>query len=57
VPEFDEAVNRAFGRIGRFPNPPRALLNEKGEAHTGWSFSVNVDSGFNLNYRPPERNY
>ena len=57
VTEFDEAVGRAWGKIGKFPNPPRALLDEKREVHTGWTFNVDVDANFNLIQQPPTRNY
>ncbi len=57
IPEFDAAVQSAWRRIGRFPNPPKGLLNSRGEVHTGWTFTVQVGTGFNLDSLPPERNY
>lgn len=57
IPEFDAAVQSAWRRIGRFPNPPKGLLNSRGEVHTGWTFTVQVGAGFNLDSLPPERNY
>jgi TonB family protein len=57
VPAFDEAVNTALQRTGHFPNPPKDLLNEAGEIHTGWTFTVSLQQGTGLNYLPPERNY
>ena len=57
IPEFDAAVESSWRRIMRFPNQPRGLLNEFGEAHTGWTFTVHVGPGFNWQYMPPERNY
>jgi TonB family protein len=55
IPEFDAAVDAAWKRAPRFPNPPTGLLNEAGEVHTGWTFTVNVGNGFN--FMPPTRNY
>lgn len=57
IPDFDQAVDESWRQIGRFPNPPQGLLNERGEVHTGWTFTVSVGSGLNLDYLPPERNY
>jgi hypothetical protein len=57
VPEFDRAVDLSWKRIGRFPNPPRGLLDQNGHVHTGWTFTVQVGAGFNVDYLPPERNY
>ena len=57
IPEFDSAVDRSWRKIGRFPNPPKDLLDGSGQVHTGWTFTVEVGKGFNLDYMPPERNY
>ena len=57
IAEFDAAVQNAWRRLGRFPNPPKALLNAQGEVHTGWTFTVQVGAGFNLDSMPPERTY
>ncbi len=57
VQEFDAAVDSSWRKIGRFPNPPRDLLNAQGHVHMGWSFSVHMTEGFQLQYLPPERNY
>ena len=57
IAEFDNAVDVSWKKIGNFPNPPTALLNELGQVHTGWTFSVQVGQGFNLEYMPPERTY
>jgi TonB family protein len=57
IPEFDQAADSAWRRIGRFPNPPTDLLDEKGQIHTGWTFTVQLNQGMNLDYLPPERTY
>lgn len=57
IAEFDAAVETSWRRIGKFPNPPSGLLESDGTVHTGWTFSVEVGSDFNLNYAPPRRNY
>lgn len=57
VKELDNAIDTSWHRIERFPNPPQGLLNENGEVHTGWTFTVQVGPGNGLQYFPPERNY
>lgn len=57
VHEFDQAVESSWRKISRFPNPPKGLLNEQGQVHTGWNFTVHVGQGFNLDSLPPERTY
>jgi TonB family protein len=57
IRSFDLAVEQAWRKIERFPNPPRALLDQSGKVHTGWSFSVNVGSNFGIQYLPPERTF
>jgi hypothetical protein len=57
VDDFDRAVNDAWRRVGRFPNPPHALLDAQGQVHTGWSFTVRIRGGFPLEFMPPERSY
>lgn len=55
--EFDDAVTQAWESIKQFPNPPKGLLNSKGEVHTGWTFNVQVTRGLQVQYLNPERNY
>lgn len=57
VEAFDRAVDNALGRTGHFPNPPKELLNESGEVHTGWTFTVSLAQGTGYNFLPPERVY
>lgn len=57
VKEFDEAILYAWNRIQHFPNPPQGLLNEKGEVHTGWTFTVQLSPKTGFQYLPPERVY
>jgi outer membrane biosynthesis protein TonB len=57
VPDFDDAVQRSWRKIGRFPNPPHGLLDKNGQVHLGWVFTVQVGSGFKLHYLPPEQAY
>ncbi|MEK7690119.1 MAG: TonB C-terminal domain-containing protein, partial [Bdellovibrionota bacterium] len=57
IPEFDTAVDTAWKSVGRFPNPPKGLTNAQGRVHTGWTFSVHVGDGFQVQFLPPERNY
>jgi hypothetical protein len=55
--EFDQAAATARKAIGRFPNPPSGLLNEEGQVHTGWTFTVQLGQGSALEYLPPEQVY
>lgn len=57
IDEFDKAASSAWHSIGRFPNPPSGLLNEEGQVHTGWTFTVQLNQGMNLESLPPERVY
>ncbi|HUP56978.1 MAG TPA: TonB C-terminal domain-containing protein [Bdellovibrionota bacterium] len=57
VEEFDQAVDDAWRRVGRFPNPPQGLLDSQGQVHTGWSFTVRIQGGMPFEILPPERNY
>jgi hypothetical protein len=43
--DFDNAAEMCWRKIGRFPNPPKGLLDESGLIHTGWTFTVNVSAG------------
>ncbi len=57
IPEFDQAAESVWRRVSRFPNPPRDLLDARGEVHTGWTFTVRMTRGFQWNYLPPERRW
>lgn len=57
VDAFDKAVDQALAKTGRFPNPPHDLLNQAGEVHTGWTFTVSLQQGTGYNFLPPERVY
>ena len=57
VREFDAAVDTSWRRIERFPNPPKGLLDKDGQVHMGWTFTVQVGPEFNIDSRPPSRNY
>ena len=57
VIEFDNAVEQSWRKIRQFPNPPHDLLNELGEVHTGWTFTVDVGDQFGIQFQSPERNY
>lgn len=57
VTEFDIAADAAWKSLGRFPNPPAGLLDARGEVHTGWTFTVQVNQSFGLQSLPPERSY
>ena len=57
VDAFDRAVDAALSKTGHFPNPPKALLNESGEIHTGWTFTVSLQQGTGYSFEPPERVY
>jgi hypothetical protein len=50
VPEFDKAVEDAWFKIGRFPNPPKEHIQPDGYLHTGWSFRVDLAQGSGLGY-------
>lgn len=53
----DDAIDQAWKRIPRFPNPPRDLIGPDGLIHMGWTFSLSIDTNSGLRYLPPERNY
>ncbi len=57
IGEFDDAIRETMRAVTRFPNPPKALRGPDGLVHTGWTFTVQVGSGFNMEYAPPERAY
>ena len=57
IDEFDKAAFASFRAIGRVPNPPEGLLNPQGQVHIGWSFTVQLNQGMNLDTLPPERVY
>jgi TonB family protein len=57
IEEFDQAAFNAWHTVGQFPNPPSGLLNEEGQVHTGWNFTVQVSQAMNLESLPPERVY
>jgi hypothetical protein len=52
IEEFDKAAMSAFRAIGRVPNPPEGLLNPEGKVHIGWSFTVQLNQGMNLDTLP-----
>lgn len=55
LPAIDEAVPFSWKRIGKFPNPPRDLVDAQGEVKTVWTFTLNVGPGNGLYIAPPER--
>lgn len=57
IDEFDRAAVDSWYRIGRFPNPPRDLLDNQGLVRTGWTFTVQVGEGLQWQSLPPERRY
>lgn len=57
VPAFDQAIEHAWRRIQRFPNPPRDLLNASGEVRTGWTFTVSLDPSSGFQFWQPQRAY
>ncbi|MBC7690802.1 MAG: TonB C-terminal domain-containing protein [Methylotenera sp.] len=57
IQEFDQAVDKAWKAVGKFPNPPKALLNSRGEVHVGWTFGVELGAGTGVQLLAPERNY
>lgn len=57
VPAFDQAIEHAWRRIQRFPNPPRDLLNGRGEVRTGWTFTVSLDPNSGFQFWQPQRAY
>ncbi len=56
IPEFDRVVIDSWKRIGKVPNPPKELIDNVGEVHTGWSFTVQVDASYRRGL-PPQREY
>ena len=54
VRELDDAVDRSWKKFGKFPNPPRGLLDEHQEVHILYRFIVPVQ-GNRFMVRPPER--
>jgi TonB family protein len=57
IAEFDDAVEKSWRKIQRFPNPPSGLLDRERRVHTGWTFTVNVGDGYQFQLQAPERNY
>ncbi len=55
VREFDDAITQAWKKIQRFPNPPKGLLNEKGEVHMSWKFTVDASAAAGFSSGPPRR--
>lgn len=54
---LDDAIEKTWKKIARFPNPPKDLILEDGYVHTGWSFQVNIDEHAGFQALPPERDY
>ncbi|RYD66095.1 MAG: hypothetical protein EOP84_31405, partial [Verrucomicrobiaceae bacterium] len=54
---IDDAIDQAWKRIPRFPNPPKDLIGPDGLIHMGWTFNLSLDSSAGLQYLPPQRNY
>jgi hypothetical protein len=57
IDAFDRVAQEAWRSVGRFPNPPTGLLNPQGQVHLGFSFTVRISQGLNLESVPPERVY
>lgn len=57
ITEFDRAAIDSWYRIGRFPNPPKDLLDNRGIVRTGWTFTVQVGEGLQWQSLPPQRQY
>jgi hypothetical protein len=55
--DLDQVVEGAWTKAAPFPNPPRELIDERGEFHIGYTFTVRVGSGFGAQFLPPERIY
>lgn len=43
IPEFDQAAEMPFRKLGRFPNPPSALLDERGEIRFTFAYQIRLD--------------
>lgn len=58
VASLDQAVDAAWRKVARLPNPPSPLLDQNGEVHTAWTFTVRLGRGEGgLQLLPPERDY
>ncbi len=57
IREFDDAVYFAWKKVPRILNPPKGLLNQNGEIHTGWTFTVYVSENTGWQFAPPSRSY
>ena len=57
IRQFDQAVERAWRKIGHFPNPPHGLINGQGVVATGWTFTVRLSNDIGLQAMPPSRSY
>ena len=57
IEEFDQAVERSWKKVGKFPHPPEGLLDGQNQVHTGWTFNVQIGDGFGAYSMPPEMNY
>lgn len=57
VKSFDDAAKLSWSRVGRFPNPPKDLLDENDQIQTGWVFQVHVDQKLRWSHQPPRRSF
>jgi len=55
IESFNEAVIASARKVGKFPNPPRELVDDGTRVRTMWSFTVNVDDHSLLRLAPPRR--
>lgn len=54
-PQVDRAVEEAWKKAPRFPNPPQGMRGEDGRVHMVWSHQLDVDESFGIQYQEPER--
>ena len=55
--DLDQVIHEAWKRIGRFPNPPRDLLDGNGQVRMGWTFNVRLDQQTGVQFAPPRRTF
>lgn|GEM_PF-245734 len=51
---LDKAAMDAFRRAGEFPNPPTALLNDRGEITLQWGFRIEIEKNILNIFRQSE---
>lgn len=52
---LDEVVREVWKKVKKIPNPPRGLLDQRGQVQIRWNFHMDLSNASALRYMPPER--